>query len=447
MLNFSSVRTLASYFLCGLTVILSIQIAQAGQRANVQENQNDAIPFSLSISGGVSLGSYEAGLNWTLLHYLKILRANYEQSDKHKFALFPELSSLSGASAGSINALFSAISWCVDDSKAKEYAQNNKVSYEFNDTLQNNLFRDIWVTVGIGDLLPDPSVKANYSHDDGLFTRYAFDEAITNLRSTLKQAIFREDCFVPFGITVTRVEPGEISVAGVKVKNQRFMIPFRIEADPDNNNKAVIVAHIVNKNDADMGNVMYLQGNATSTEKYVIAIDDLVDSILTSSAFPVAFGRKKLQYCSRDLPGTKSVKSNKCPEGYFQKTDVFLDGGVFDNIPLGIAKALAEPKPTDYNLKKKWKKSARRYNYVYIDPDNLRETSPERVDNNLEEKVIDSTQKMTYGLAEQLSFLGGAINTGRNYELYNLLRAGDWSRQSFTISCQLYSTIHNINDE
>jgi len=35
---------------------------------------NDTIPFSLAISGGISLGSYESGLNWALVKYLKTRR-------------------------------------------------------------------------------------------------------------------------------------------------------------------------------------------------------------------------------------------------------------------------------------------------------------------------------------------------------------------------------------
>lgn len=410
-------------------------------------NPGDALSFSFSISGGVSLGSYEAGVNWALLHYLKIQRQKYEQGKKQQRSLYPELSSLSGASAGSINALFSAISWCVDLGKAKDFAEKNTVNYRFQDTLEKNLFRDIWVKVGIENLLPDPAVKGKYATDDGLFTRHAFDAAINNLKSTLEQAIFREDCQVPFGITVTRVKPGTMSVAGVKVMNQRFMIPFRIEVDKNNKDKVVVVSHRVNTNDADMGNVMYLQGRKYpgSVDQYIISTDDLIDSILTSSAYPIAFGRKKLNYCSQDLETkTSNTDSNSCPEGFQENTDVFLDGGLFDNVPLGIAKALAEPKPTDSVLKNKWKKSARRYNYIYIDPTNQRNSSNEK---KSDKNTSVKNGEMTYGLRKQLKFLTGAINTGRNYELYNMLRGGDWSSQTYTFACQLYSIVHNSNNK
>lgn len=428
---------------------LFVQQVSADHIANINSNPNDALPFSLSISGGVSLGSYEAGVNWALIHYLKIQREKYEAAKKQQRSLYPDLASVSGASAGSINALFSAISWCVDEKKAIEYAQKNPGSYPFKDSLEKNLFRDIWVNVGIEELLPDPTVNGKYAADDGLFTRHAFDYAINNLKSTLSQPIFREDCLVRIGITVTRVKPSVMSVAGVKVKNQRFMIPLRIETDKINKGKAVIVSHVVNKNDPDMGNVMYLQGkqHPASKNKYIIHSDDVVESILTSSAFPIAFGRKKLRYCSRELTTNTTNKASKCPDGYLARTDEFLDGGVFDNVPLGIAKALAEPKPTDQDKKSTWKKSARRYNYVYIDPGNLRDTSNEKNADMLDKEKTAANDEMTFGLQKQLKFLTGAINTGRNYELYNILRGGEWTRQSYAFACQLYSIINNIPAE
>jgi len=69
------------------------------------------IPFALAIRGGVSLGSYEAGFNWALLQYMKTLRIDNRTSADS----YIELMATSGASAGSINALISTLSWCIQD--------------------------------------------------------------------------------------------------------------------------------------------------------------------------------------------------------------------------------------------------------------------------------------------------------------------------------------------
>jgi predicted acylesterase/phospholipase RssA len=407
-------------------------------------NPVDTIPFSMSISGGVSLGSYEAGINWALIHYLRIGRDEYQSN---KAPLYPDLRSITGASAGSINTLITAISWCIDDAKISE--DNSK----FQSTINNNLFRDIWVNVGIEDLLPNSNPsnknKVKYKLDDGLFTRHAFDDVVSKLSAILKQPIFRNDCIIPFGMTVTGVTPKTITVAGISVQNQRFIIPLRLEASHTQNGEVIISSHQVNHDDPFMGNVIYLQGKKDPHKKnnFIISIDDLIDVVLTSSAFPIAFGRKKLKYCEHVLPSNKSSTQN-CPVGYKPRTDEFLDGGVFDNVPLGLAKALSEPKPTDDDSNNNWKLSARRYNYIYIDPDNRRVTdkNADNVQNNAQMIITNNTPIMSFGIKNQLKFLNGAINTGRNYELYTTLRSREWSSQTYPFACKIYSYIHDIKN-
>jgi len=53
----------------------------------------------------------------------------------------------------------------------------------------------------------------------------------------------------------------------------------------------------------------------------------------------------------------------------------------------------------------------------------------------------EKSVKTTYGIRSQLRFLGGAITSGRNYELYNLLRAGDWTNQVFAHADKLSHAI------
>ena len=52
---------------------------------------------------------------------------------------------------------------------------------------------------------------------------------------------------------------------------------------------------------------------------------------------------------------------------------------------------------------------------------------------------------MAAGIRSQLKFLGGAVATGRNYELYNVLRGGDWTNHSYEFVCQLVNIINNNN--
>src|SRR5437867_6883462 len=81
--------------------------------------------LALTISGGVSLGSYEAGLTWAIVRYLRA-------SDR-----VTDLVAVTGASAGAINALMAAVMWCEEPSETHD---------EHPDS---NLFHDLWSSVGI----------------------------------------------------------------------------------------------------------------------------------------------------------------------------------------------------------------------------------------------------------------------------------------------------------
>ncbi|HIP19244.1 MAG TPA: patatin-like phospholipase family protein, partial [Sulfurovum sp.] len=67
--------------------------------------EREKIHFSMVISGGVSLGAYEAGYNWAVIKVLGKLR-------EREKVVEPELASVAGASAGSINSLLTAMYWC-----------------------------------------------------------------------------------------------------------------------------------------------------------------------------------------------------------------------------------------------------------------------------------------------------------------------------------------------
>lgn len=380
------------------------------------------VPVAFAVSGGVSLGSYEAGLNWALLRYFKVLRESSRKSGKPH----PGLASVAGASAGAINAFATALTWCVDDERAGDLGA-------FPDRVDDNLFRDIWMGVGIDDLLPPETDRfPRYRADDGLVSRAAFDPAVRRFLDLLRLPLFRSDCSVPVGLLVTRTEPLAMSVAGVEVRNQRFMIPLELRSAPDGTIRILSVQEDLG--DPLLGNVMHLQGRRSESGKQsLIRPEAVIEAILASSAFPVAFGRRVLDHCVRPSRKETAPDDPRCPPGHVPARAEFVDGGLFDNIPLGTAKALAEPVATDLRTRQRWERSGRRYSYIYLDPDNRRSPGRGRTFAAASEPDVDGPAAggaMTYGLRSQLGFLGGAIKTGRNYELFNVLRGGEWTNQT-----------------
>jgi len=414
-------------FICLCLIIPGIGIREAVAASDTELTDVDRqIPFALAVRGGVSLGSYEAGFNWALLQYLKTLRIDRRDGNQS----YIELRATSGASAGSINALLSTISWCVDDN-------NVQAANLFPDSVNNNILFDTWLDMGFEELLPkEVDSLEHYRADDGVLTRNAFQKTIARMKRLLGTDAFRPGCEVQFGVLVTRVDAAEKDIAGVRVHNQRFVIPLTLRVN--GLGYARFVSCLVDSEDPAFGNVMYLQGRPTGKADCPIQHDTnaVMNAIEASSAFPIAFGRKHLAYCEpvaeNEIPIIQEV--GICPDGMRPALDEFIDGGLFDNIPLGVAKALAEPGEWGAGPGPSWSMSGRRFNYIYLDPTIRRSVQQEDGSAiiSAEAKSLDEKEEpeeVTFGLRSQLRFLGGAIASSRDYELYNLLRGGDWTNQ------------------
>jgi hypothetical protein len=94
--------------------------------------------YSLTISGGVSLGAYEAGQSWALVEVLRRFRELPTETGEGREGV---LAGVTGASAGSINSLIAVVAWCERDA--------GRVS-----TVEDNLFWRTWIPLGIERLFP-----------------------------------------------------------------------------------------------------------------------------------------------------------------------------------------------------------------------------------------------------------------------------------------------------
>jgi predicted acylesterase/phospholipase RssA len=235
------------------------------------------------ISGGVSLGAYEAGYNWAMIKMLNELKASNRK-------VRPELRSVAGASAGSINALLSAMYWC------------QKESIPLRNTINDNLFYETWVNLGLEDLMIKGKNKKNRST---LFTRKKLREKGALIIDHLKKPIYKKGCTVPLGFSVTKVTPMIEEFEGIKIKNQHFSVPFVLKEKK--------------------GKMTLSNKNMPPSSDFYISIPGverdigkITDVLYASSAFPGAFQQVKLHY----------IYQGKKYSSYF------IDGGEYDNIPL-----------------------------------------------------------------------------------------------------------------
>jgi hypothetical protein len=110
-----------------------------------------------------------------------------------------------------------------------------------------------------------------------------------------------------------------------------------------------------------------------------------------------------------------------CPEGYELQEAEFADGGLFDNLPVGLARLLAESS-------RPHTKAPLPVEYFYIGPDRQRYRIPVAPDLPACEGEYPpaACRELTHDIASETAVLGGAIGTARKYELYRELTSDNW---------------------
>lgn len=393
--------------------------------------------ISLAISGGASMGAYEAGLIWGLVEALRQMENTEEDSlggERRPIAL----TSIAGTSAGGINTLLAALAWSV----------NPEDEGGFTNRIDDNIFRDVWLTPDVNRLLPPDADSPQYSADDALLSRKDLIEVARDVsKKWHRPGSFRPGLRLPLGFTVTRVRPETMFVSGVKVYNQRFYIPFELQTQADGSVKFFFDPHDY---PSLVDPAMILMPWPADAAPFSISDQQVEDALMTTSAFPGGFGRKRLKYCRKKAFPTADAQVASpaldsgdgqdseliCPDGYELTEAEFADGGLFDNLPIGLARALAESS----RLQKEMPLPVK---YVYLDPERERYKAPVLGDNRAcaGQNPPDACRQLTYNLAAEAEVLGGAIGTARKYELYRELTSDNWRLNLSQLSRKLADII------
>ena len=386
--------------------------------------------FSIAISGGASKGAYEAGLNWGLLKLMQDISKIEHTLIGEARSL--EAASFSGASAGGINTVLSGLTWC--SLPASEGGLTN--------TIDTNIFRDVWLAPDVNRLLPPTADSIYYRDDDALLARYDLLQASRKLQERWNQPGFRAGCRVPLGVTVTRVKPEELEVGGIEVQNQRLFIPFVARTQDD----GTLGFYFDPKDYPALPDpARILLPGEPDAPPYSIDDQRIEEAVMTSSAYPGAFGRRRLQYC-RQTSFTEANKEDSrleqkqqepvvnlvCPEGYELAEAEFADGGLFDNLPLGLARKLAEQHV--YAAE-----NVLPVSFVYLDPNRLRYDAPPSADTRActDENPPEACKLMEFSFFTEHELLLGAFGTARTYELYRELTSEHWSLNLAQLSYEL----------
>lgn len=389
--------------------------------------------FSIAISGGASKGAYEAGLNWAIL---KILRETERLESLTGGRMRPfDAASAAGASAGAVNTILSGMSWCARAEDEGGVANN----------IGENLFRETWLRIDINELLPPEADSPIYLPDDAVLSRRDYFAAAESLRTKWHEPAYRRGCRVPMGVTVTRIVPRALQVGDLEVRNQRFVIPFELRVNADGTVGFFFdPATYPELSDPSM----ILLPRRRGDNELTVPDEGVIGAAVASSSFPVAFGRRRLQYCSLDVRGSGNAPEGKssadsdtendlvCPSGYSLEEAEFADGGLFDNLPIGLARVLAEESASA-------KVDPLPVTYIYLDPNRIRYEPPEVAKKTActSANPPAACRLMEFGFFSESRLLLGALGTARSYELYRETTSDYWRLNLSQLGYELASLL------
>jgi hypothetical protein len=340
----------------------------------------------------------------------------------------PRLLGVTGASAGSINALLTAIRWCEASPSS---------------TAEDNLFAQAWRPIGFDKLLPGRDVDyfaggERWPEDLLLSRKAAFAAILDRVEESLQAPRYR-DCELKLGFTVTSMAPRVLALRGLRVRNQRFVIPMMVRATGGRIHFSVDTGIQDNQRQDLLGNLLFLAPSGPNRASYEIEYRDVIRAALASSAYPFAFGPVDLAYCApREECGAADSTENEACERLVRETGLgaggvacrkkFIDGGVFDNVPLGVAMAQIEssmqPQAAAADAATPVAPAHRPLRYIYMYPGNRRSPDPETGGPPAAQMASTRRRGPLLGTFE---FLSGAVDTASDYELHNVLRYNLWN--------------------
>jgi hypothetical protein len=131
-----------------------------------------------------------------------------------------------------------------------------------------------------------------------------------------------------------------------------------------------------------------------------------------------------------------------CPSGYVLDEAEFADGGLFDNLPIGLARTLAEsnvravedPFPVTY---------------FYLDPNRIRYEAPPPSDETAcaSDDPPEACRIMEFSFFTESKLLVGALGTARKFELYRETTSEFWQLNLVNLSHRLADILEGFHGD
>ncbi len=283
--------------LLGLIFLVGISVFPATSFSDASAPQPAVPPIlGLTVSGGVSLGSFEAGYLYYLFETLKL---NPGLAEPRIFT---------GASAGSANALLSLLASCSGPDPRPD----------------RSLLYQTWIPVGLKQLFSSQHVTQR-----SLFSQRALRELLEQIGKVWNEGL-PISCDATLGMSTTRVTAARIDLVKDRVSLARTEAKFVVHVRGRGPGKPPLVTNYVGERELMLRPLLPVEADGG------IGFHSIKQVLLASSAFPLAFEPVPIPHCTA-LPDSGRTCT---PERAV--TSLFVDGGVFDNQPLRLAVQLAQ---------------------------------------------------------------------------------------------------------
>ncbi|HQR29735.1 MAG TPA: patatin-like phospholipase family protein [Anaeromyxobacteraceae bacterium] len=253
--------------------------------------------LALTVSGGVSLGAYQAGY----LHYSMAVR----QANPWIY----RLAIATGASAGSVNALLSLQAHCGGPAADP----------------REGLFYRVWIPMGLRQL-HQPGAASPVA----AFSQESFAGVGAMVEEELRKGL-PESCDVVLGVVASRLDPRLVDAADGRLRVPSTVEHFVLRIQGRGPGR---LPRITNYVDRDSPEEQALLPEDAAGE---VPFAHLLDAVIASTSFPVAFPPRTVRHC---MVRTRGAAPPLCPESRAEAAP-FVDGGVFDNAPLRLAATVA----------------------------------------------------------------------------------------------------------
>ena len=284
-------------------------------QAITQSAKRKAPTKALVVSGGVSLGSYQAGFLYYYTTALSLLAPTESGTDADRFRI------AAGASAGAINTVMSAIAGCREPDLDPE----------------TSAFYQAWIPVGLTKLRGDGGSRY------GLFTSESLDSAKNVVRAVMNadKGWKPGACEALLALTATRMKARRVDVpdedqdrnahaVGLMKQTEKFLLRARVD---DQKLRFGAYRPVWEANQPLVSEIYPTLGtkSAASPDAAEASVEDVLTLMQASSAFPLAFPPV-------DVPlQTWSAQSSEPTKLKSQiGSTTFTDGGLLDNTPLRV---------------------------------------------------------------------------------------------------------------